>query len=780
MTLQTIVSPLIPQPADSAAQLACFMGIVQGVGFRPFVYRLAIGYGLTGWVQNRVGAVYVHVEGDRACLNTFFQEIVVNAPGHASPLLHTLQDVPVRHYDNFAVLRSASESHGPITVPQDTYLCTACISEFNTPENPRYQYPFINCSHCGPRYSIITGMPYDRSNTSMTAFSLCTRCEAEYSDPTNRRFHAEPIACPTCGPKLTVKDHTGHDLGVESTSVVSFIAEQLTAGAIVAMKSVGGYHLLCDATNDTVVRQLRLKKNRLHKPFAVMYPEPQGNAVSTMLASDVSFTDDEWRTLCSDSRPVVLLPKRASSLLADDVAPALACHGVMLPCSALHRSVLDMVNRPLIATSANLSGEPVVINEQAAHKKLRGIADYYVHHDRPIVRPLDDSVIKTSAGALRPIRIGRGIAPLELTLPVAIDRPTLAVGAHQKNTVSLAWNDRLVVSPHIGDLTSVASQQLFDETITDLQRLYGVCAEVVVCDKHSGYASTRWAECSGLDVMRVQHHEAHASAWAFEYGVTEASVVFVWDGVGQGNDGHLWGGEVFYGTPGHWRRMVSFKPFTLQGAEQAGRAPWRSAAALCWQEGVLWPGLEHCDPDGWVHHAWQQSINCHSSSSAGRLFDAAAAFGLAVYTTTYEAQGPMMFESLVTDKPATISLPIVPVNDSFWQIDWAPLLPLLLDTQCSAKHKAEIFHASMAGVVSEVIGLLGPHFPFECVGLTGGVFQNQTLVSWIQDTTEDQVFKITLPQELPVNDGAISIGQIVEHIATSTCMCNALTTEMTE
>lgn len=764
------VPTVMVNASDTVAQLACFIGSVQGVGFRPFVYRLANRHGLTGWVQNRTGAVYLHLEGDRTCLSDFFRELVDNAPLHSCPQLYSLDDVPVTPCHDFVVLPSGGESDAPIFVPKDTYLCVDCAHNLMAPNDPRYQYPFINCSQCGPRYSIITGMPYDRSNTVMKSFSLCSRCEKEYRDPNNRRFHAEPIACSICGPQLMLSDGAGQYIPLNKDAIIPFIAKQLTDGAIVAMKSVGGYHLLCDATNVRTVTRLRRQKNRPHKPFAVMYPEPQNESGSAMLMSDVRLTDEEWYSLRSDSRPILLLPKRLSSLLADNIAPKLARHGVMLPCSAQHKLLMDHVARPLVTTSANASGEPVIFNEQLAHKKLHNIVDYMVHHNRQVVRPIDDSVMQKSAGKLRPIRLGRGIAPLELSLPVAIARPTIAVGAHQKNTVSLAWNDRIVVSPHIGDLTSVASQQLFDKTIADLQKLYGVRAEAVVCDKHSGYFSTRWAQRSGLALSCVQHHQAHASAWAFEYDPINASVVFVWDGVGLGDDGHLWGGEVFYGTPGQWRRVVSFKPFTLQGGEQAGREPWRSAAALCWQNDVHWSGLDYCDPAGLARRAWKNNIHCHRSSSVGRLFDAAAAISLDLHTTSYEAQGPMMFESLVTNKPAPISLPIVPVEDGFWQIDWAPLLPLLLDSQYSSKRKAEVFHASMAAVIGDVITLLDDHFSFEQVGLTGGVFQNQTLASWVQDTTAAQAFDITLPQILPVNDGAISMGQIVEHIGVSGSM----------
>lgn len=766
-------------PSKTVAQRACFIGMVQGVGFRPFVYRLASRHGLKGWVQNRVGEVYVHVEGDQVCLQSFLQEVVDCAPGHACPQLHALSNVCVDSYSAFVVLDSTSDSVGRISVPPDTYLCMACANDLCAPNDQRYQYPFINCSHCGPRYSIITGMPYDRANTSMMSFPLCLRCENEYREPNNRRFHAEPIACPDCGPQLMLSDAVGQPIELNSKAIIPFIAEQLAAGAIVAMKSVGGYHLLCDATNEIAIRRLRDKKNRPHKPFAVMYPESQEGYRAATLASDVMLTNEEWHRLSSDSRPILLVPKKSSSTLATNVAPQLARHGVMLPCSALHKLLLDCVAGPLVATSANISGEPVITDEQIAYQKLHNIVDYYVNHNRPIVRPVDDSVMQRSAGRVRPIRLGRGVSPLELSLQAAIERPTIAVGAHQKNTVSLAWNDRLVVSPHIGDLTSVASQQLFDRTIVDLQELYGVRAEVVVCDMHPGYASTRWAQNCGLPLFQVQHHQAHASAWAFEYGSAHPSVVFVWDGVGLGEAGQLWGGEVFYGVPGKWRRVVSFKPFSLQGGERAGREPWRSAAALCWQNGLHWSGLAECDPTGLARHAWQNKIHCHQSSSAGRLFDAAAAISLDLHTTTYEAQAPMMFESLVVDRPSAISLPIEPVENSFWQIDWAPLLPLLLDSNCSAKRKAEIFHASMANVIGDVISLLSEHFSFEQVGLTGGVFQNQVLASWVHNTMAAGSFEITLPQVLPMNDGAISIGQLVEHAGVCASLHGNLSVETT-
>ncbi len=749
------------------AQLARFTGSVQGVGFRPFVYQLAVKYKLTGWVQNRVGSVYIHVEGDSKEIKSFLQEVVEKAPKHARPLLDSLQCVEPNNFSDFRVLISSNEYQGSVSIPKDTYLCNACVEDLNSSDNFRYQYPFINCSHCGPRYTIIAAMPYDRSNTSMRSFSLCMNCNIEYETASDRRFHAEPIACGNCGPSLSLRDARGRVLATEASAVISIAANKLVAGATIAMKSVGGYHLICDATNELAIEHLRVKKHRPNKPFAVMFPEVLERDILTRLAADVSLSRSASQVLLSDLRPILILPKNSTSTLPRNIAPMLSYLGVMLPCSALHRLLLEHLERPLIVTSANISGEPVMTKQSQIYEKLGDVVDYVLSNNRRIVRPVDDSVMRINAGSLSPVRLGRGFSPLELQLPFAVESPTLAVGAHQKNTVSLAWEDRLVVSPHIGDLTSIEAQRVFKNTIDDLQKLYGVRAEAVICDNHPDYASSKWAQNSGLIISTVQHHQAHASAWAFENCLSDASLVLVWDGVGLGDNGQLWGGEFFYGSPGHWQRVASFKPFTIQGGELSGRAPWRSAAALSWQSDMEWEGLQVCDPHSLAKKAWQNNILCHKSTSAGRLFDAAAAIILNLHNTTYEAQGPLQLESMVKRIPLPIFLPLVCVEKKFWEIDWTPLMAMLLNSTISAESKAEIFHASMVSVIDRTISQLSSHFRFQKVGLAGGVFQNQILFSWLQDTNSAQEFEISLPKALPANDGSISAGQIMEHLGKS-------------
>jgi hydrogenase maturation protein HypF len=603
---------------------------------------------------------------------------------------------------------------------------------------------------------LITRLPYDRPHTTMASFPLCPACRREYEDPRDRRFHAEPVACPVCGPRLRFVDSALEPIADTNAALTACLAA-LRSGEIVAVKGVGGYHLMCDARNDQAVARLRAHKPRPHKPLAVMFPwQPTLDAVRAQLLID----DAQAAFLRDPMRPILLLRKRPDCALAASIAPGLGEVGAMLPYSPLHHLLLDDFGGPLVATSGNLGGEPVLTDESEAQQRLARITRVFLHHDRPIARPADDSVWRHIAGAARPLRLGRGGAPVERALPFSLSQPLLAVGGHMKNTITLAWDDRCVVSPHIGDMGTARSLQVFEQVIADLQALYGVQAVRLVCDAHPDYATTRWAQQRGLPLEKVFHHHAHASAVGGEYPDDGPWLVFTWDGVGYGEDGSLWGGEALLGRPGAWRRVGTMRPFYLFGGERAGREPWRSAAALAWEAGLEWS--EAPADTALAHAAWQRRLNAPQTSAVGRLFDAAAAFtGLCTHAS-FEGQGPMYLEAVCASAEPALDLPLAKNAHGLWQTDWAPLLPYLMDTRRPVGQRAGGFHASLAQALLAQAQAIRAEHEVAHVGLTGGVFQNRVLTELAMAALDAAGFVVRLPCALPVNDGGLSFGQIIE------------------
>ena len=547
--------------AEISARQIVLSGQVQGVGFRPFIYRLASELELTGWVRNCVGVVEIFVQGQPQNLDNFLNDIFANKPPLAKPRLESDQQTDPGEFKTFSILQSQSQGDARISVPADLFLCDDCLAELNDPSDRRYHYPFINCTQCGPRYTLIRSLPYDRANTTMADFELCPFCLAEYDDPGNRRFHAEPVACPACGPSLSfINEKTEIN---DSEGALNNTVETLRQGKVVAVKGIGGYHLMCDASNTEAVKRLRNNKPRADKPLAIMFPAPFDNPFEYAEKS-VTLSENDKAFLLQAARPILLVKKNKQSelsksalpelalsgpALSEQIAPALNEVGMMLPYSPLHHLLLNKFAGPLVATSANISGEPVLIDNIDVDKRLAHVADACLHHNRPIERPADDPVYRSIAGKARPIRSGRGFAPLELLLPFELPHPVLAVGAQMKNTITLAWKNRAVISPHIGEMDSARALAVFENTINDLQQLYAVKAKQIICDAHPGYTSRRWAKKQKLPVQSVFHHHAHASAAYYEcqrvVKAGEPVIVFAWDGVGYGEDATLWGGETF-------------------------------------------------------------------------------------------------------------------------------------------------------------------------------------------------------------------------------------------
>ena len=732
-------------------------GHVQGVGFRPFVYRLAQRHGLTGQVQNRLGEVEILACGTPESLQQFEADLLDEAPPLSRPTIDVVQAHEKTNFDAFKIVASSTQANARIFVPPDYFMCDDCREELQDSSNRRYRYPFINCTQCGPRYTLIESLPYDRPNTSMAGFPLCDECEQEYLDPADRRFHAEPVACPACGPKLQFVDAQRDTVSTEAALEAALVA--LRAGAVVAVKGIGGYHLMCNARDANAIDLLRQRKHRPDKPLAVMFPFVGADGLD-LVRAHACLDDVEAALLTSPARPIVLTTRSKNSDLAKNVASGLGEIGAFLPYSPLHELLLDGFKAPLVATSANISGEPVLTDNSEVESRLGKVADVFLHHDRPIVRPADDPVYRRIVGSMRPLRLGRGCAPLEIELPWQQPQPLLAVGGHMKGTVALSWDNRVVVSPHIGEMDNPRSLSVFEQVAKDLQALYGVTAERIACDAHTGYTTHRWAKAQALPVETIYHHSAHASALAAEFALAGPLLVFTWDGVGLGEDHTLWGGEALIGEAGDWQRVGSLRSFRLPGGEKAGREPWRSAAALHWACDREWADCP--DNDGLAKIAWQKGLNCPETSAAGRLFDAAAALICEVPVTSFEAQGPMMLEALCKGGVDGMDLPLEKDQDGIWRSDWKPLLDIISNLDLSKTSRADFFHSSLAHVLLQQARAIRDEHSVDKVGLCGGVFQNRVLAEQAISLLEDEGFRVYLPSALPCNDAALSFGQAAE------------------
>jgi hydrogenase maturation protein HypF len=742
------------------AQQVILTGRVQGVGFRPYIYRLATQYHLVGWVKNQVGQVEIRIQGTEPAVNTFLAKLIPQAPPLAQPQIVSCSPCPLEELTTFTIRASEVTNDKQIHVPPDYFTCQDCLAELHDPQARRYRYPFINCTQCGPRYTLIYRLPYDRPHTSMADFTLCAECATEYHQPADRRFHAQPLACPHCGPQLYF--HQQATQIRDTAAALTATVQALQAGQIVAVKGIGGYHLLCVADNEATILRLRQKKPRPAKPLAVMLPLAAWQTSAESVGIEITAIES---TLLQDpQRPIVLARKQAHYSLSTQIAPGLAEIGVMLPYSPLHHLLLEDLAVPVVATSANLSGEPVLTANAEVEQRLSRVADAFLHHNRPIVRPADDSVFRTIAGKPRPLRLGRGSAPVELNLPHVLPQPVLAVGSHLKNTIALAWDSRVVVSPHVGDLDAPRSLDVFTQLIDDFQNLYGVKAAIVAGDAHPNYGSSRWAKQSHLPVIPVFHHHAHASALAGEFPHEQPWLIFTWDGVGLGVDGTLWGGEALYGQPGHWQRLASLRPFYLPGGEKAGREPWRSALALCWEINSPWHEVP-VDNTDLLYQAWQQRFNCPQTTAVGRLFDAAAALTGILQTAHFEGQGPMLLEAVSNDSTSHLELPLHLTPAGLWQTDWSPLVHYLLTSGSSIAEKSAVFHNSLAHALLNQAKQLRTLHAIGSVGLCGGVFQNRRLTELAKRLLQEAGFTVFLMEQLPTNDASISFGQVIEVVA---------------
>ena len=654
-------------------------GAVQGVGFRPFVYQLAQSLELTGWVNNSAQGVSIEVEGSADRLEQFLTRFPAEKPPLSS--IQSLESVwlePGGH-QTFEIRPSVAGERTALVLP-DVATCADCLQEIQDPTNRRYRYPFTNCTHCGPRYSLIEALPYDRANTSMKIFPMCADCQAEYENPLDRRFHAQPNACQNCGPQVALWDGNGQEL-VSSRDAIAATATAIHQGQIVAVKGLGGFHLMVDARNDRAVQTLRQRKRRPDKPFALMYPD------LAQVQADCQVSPLEAELLRSREAPIVLLRKRkeVQTAIAPVVAPGNPYLGAMLPYTPLHHLLLAELDCAIVATSGNLANEPICTDEQEALERLQGIADCFLVHNRPIVRPIDDSVVRIMAGSATLLRRARGYAPLPVAkLPAerARQMPILAVGAHLKNAIALGLKQQIFLSQHIGDLGTPQAAAAFEQTRDSLQQLYDFHPQTITCDAHPDYLSSQYARASTLPCITVQHHQAHVLASLVEHHLWDVPVLGVaWDGTGYGLDGTIWGGEWFRVDPSQsglpqLERVACWRPFPLPGGDRAAKEPRR--VALGW----LYAGLGEdlfADPrcQSWLQQAFSpqeqrllakslaQAINAPLTSSVGRLFDATAAIAGLCQIASFEAQAAMQLEFAATEIETEDAYPFGIRNSEF-------------------------------------------------------------------------------------------------------------------
>ena len=730
-------------------------GTVQGVGFRPFVYRHACERGLSGWVGNDGADVVIEAEGPAAAVNPLVEVIRDEPPPLAIVEAVEVVAVEATGGSGFVIASSTGAAGTDLRVGADVAPCAACLAEMADPADRRFGYPFINCTDCGPRYTIVRAVPYDRASTTMAGFRMCAACQAEYDDPADRRFHAQPNACPACGPALA---WTVSAASATGPAALAAAVRCLKRGGIVAVKGVGGYHLACDAGEASTVLTLRQRKRRDEKPFAVMVAD----LGSADRLCELEPADREL--LASARRPIVLAPRRAGAPIASGVAPGLSELGVMLPSSPLHVLLLAGVERPLVMTSGNLSDEPIAHEDADARHRLDPLVDGMLSHDRGIHVRTDDSVVRTRSGRAQVIRRARGWVPQPLVLPVECPVPVLAVGAQLKNTIALAHGRSVVLSHHLGDLEHWSTYVAFTSAVEHLTRLSGIVPGLIAHDLHPDYRATAWAQESDVPLLGVQHHHAHIAACLAEHGVTSKVLGIAFDGLGLGTDGTLWGGEFLLADLTGFARVGHLMPVPLPGGDAATREPWRMA--LSWLHEALGPqAATQYGPR--VDERWPGVLSLVTSgrspltSSVGRLFDAVAALVGVRSQVSYEGQAAIELEAAARAAPGRDrSCPPMVVDGAV--LDPRPTVEGLVagrERGMDAGDLAAQFHRALATGAADLACTLASTNGVDTVACSGGVFQNALLTDLLAERLRGSGLRVLLHEQLPPNDGSISAGQ---------------------
>jgi len=739
-------------------------GAVQGVGFRPFVFRLAEELGLAGWVMNSTEGVLIEVEGDDRRIESLLARLREEPPprAHIQSLEHSLLD-PVG-YTSFEIRESDPTGSKIVPVLPDIATCPECLDEIFDARNRRHNYPFTNCTNCGPRFSIIEALPYDRPNTTMKRFRMCPECLTEYEDPRDRRFHAQPNACGTCGPHLELWDPAGNIIAARDAAL-SEAAAALRDGKIVALKGLGGFHLLVDARDDKAVERLRGRKHRDEKPLALMVP-------SLEAARDLcTVSEVEKHLLLSPESPIVLLERRPSGTVARSVAPGNPYLGVMLPYTPLHHLLVRGLGFPIVATSGNLSEEPICTSEDEVLERLGSIADLFLVHDRPIARHVDDSVVRVVAKRVLVLRRARGYAPLPIVLKNnRAGRTTLAVGAHLKNAIALAIGPNVFVSQHIGDMSTNAAFDAFERIIADLEKLYDATPDRIACDAHTDYRTTRFAETLDPSPSRVQHHFAHVFACMAENEVDPPVLGVSWDGTGYGSDGTVWGGEFLRITPTSAVRAGHLRTFSLPGGERAVREPRRAAMGLLYDmmgESAFRMDDVHSvrafpqNERGVLLKMLQTGINAPRTSSAGRLFDVVSSLVGLRQVMNFEGQAAMELEFALSGVETRESYPFdIARTGAALVADWEPMIRSIL-TDLANHVPTGVMSAKFHNTLAEMITRMALEIGEQRVVLTGGCFQNRYLTEESVERLERAGLHPYWHQRIPPNDGGIALGQVI-------------------
>ncbi len=640
----------------------------------------------------------------------------------------------------------------------DISMCADCKEEMNDNSNRRYGYPFINCTNCGPRYTIIKNLPYDRDKTSMSHFTMCSECEKEYRNPNDRRYHAQPISCFNCGPKISLVSLDG-SIQKESKEAIKTICDLIKKGESVGVKGLGGFHIVCDATNEAALKQLRLNKHRPTKPFAVMFKN------ISAIKKVCSLTKDDEELILSSERPIVIVSKKKQNYISKEIAPNIDKIGVFLPYTPLHELLLEELDIPIVATSANLSDEPIIRDAKELLQKMPYVIEHILTYDREIVNACDDSVVESIKGNKIVLRMARGYAPQSLYLPKPLSKKILALGAHQKSTIALAFDNNIVISPHIGDLSSIEAFEYFSRTLETLKRVYRFEPDIIVCDKHPRYDTTLWAKeytkkHKDIELIELQHHYAHALACMAEHSLNEDVLAFCFDGTGYGDDGKIWGGEVFVANTHNYERVYGFKEFSLIGGEKALREPRRVGLSLLYEIFSLDEVLQmDCDIVNsykaeelkTFHQMFQRQINTPKTSSLGRLFDGVYALSGHMQNLGYEGESGLMLETLSNKSSSDASYSFKPQNGV---IEYRDMICQILQEKNREKNAKKFISA-----ISKIVIEISSEYPELPVVLSGGVFQNKVLVMQITKELRKLNKKYYMQNKTPLNDGGISLGQ---------------------
>jgi hydrogenase maturation protein HypF len=736
-------------------------GIVQGVGFRPFVHRVATELGLAGTVGNDGQGVVIEAQGDPGAVAALVTTLREHPPPLAVVERVTTRDIPCARDAGFTIAPSRRSGTAEALVSPDVATCADCLAELADPHDRRYGYPFVNCVNCGPRFTIVTGVPYDRPLTTMAGFPMCANCRREYDDPADRRFHAQPVCCPACGPRLMLRGRDGELLDDERPLAAA--AQLLRGGAVVAVKGVGGYHIAVLASDERAVATLRGRKHREAKPFAVLCR----NLAAARALAEVD--DVAAALLASPAAPIVLLPRRAGAAVAPSVAPGNRKLGILLPYTALHHLLARAVGEPIVLTSGNVSDEPIAFDDDDALDRLAAIADAFLVHDRPIHVRADDSVVRIERGHAVPVRRSRGYAPAPLRLPIAAPLPILACGAELKSTFTLVKGERAFVSHHIGDLENAETLRSFVDGIAHYRRLFDVTPAVVAYDRHPDYLSTKYAlDIDGVEHVAVQHHHAHIASCLADNGETGPVIGVAYDGLGYGDDGTLWGGELLVADLVRSTRVGHLGTTRMPGGARATREPWRMAAAWILSAYGDEPppalAVAHRHADRWadVSALAARGVAAPETSSVGRLFDAVAALCGVRDVVTYEGQAAIELEQVASLGPGTTAYPMPVLDGEPLVLDGAATVRAVvadLRAGAGAPVVAARFHAGLAAATAVACAAIGDRTGLDTVALSGGVFANEVLTTALVELLTAAGFRVLTHRHVPPGDGGISFGQ---------------------